>query len=177
MIEPSHSLPEIVVKVGGSLFDRPDLGPMLQRWLERRGGRCLLVPGGGPMADVVRSYHRTHRLPEVDSHWLAIRAMSINANLLETIVGGGAVVVDALAFCQLDEDRPGSLPHTWRVTSDAIAARIAEVRGAKLVLLKSVELPAGISWSEAAERGLVDSFFGEVVERAALEVEWVNFRG
>jgi aspartokinase-like uncharacterized kinase len=166
-----------VVKVGGSLFDHPALGPGLRQWLGEQRATCLLVPGGGAAADVVRTYHRTHHLREEASHWLAIQMMSVNAELLEAIIARAAKVVDACQFCRRDEGNVGSLSHDWRVTSDAIAARIAETENAsKLILLKSVDETEGISWAEAADRGLVDRAFGEVVERAGLDVEWINFR-
>ena len=47
--------PIMVIKVGGSLFDRPDLGPQLLREMKRfPGQRLLLVPGGGATANAVR---------------------------------------------------------------------------------------------------------------------------
>jgi hypothetical protein len=85
-------------------------------------------------------------------------------------------VLDPHAFCLTDEGRPGSLPHTWAATSDAIAARVAEVAGADLVLLKSTDLPTAMSWSEAAAAGLVDQTFDTVVRRAGLRVTWINLR-
>jgi aspartokinase-like uncharacterized kinase len=88
----------------------------------------------------------------------------------------GLAVLDPYAFCQADEGRPGSLPHSWRATSDAIAARVAEMAGGRLVLLKSTHLPAGMPWSAAAAAGLVDETFDAVVNRADLRVEWVNLR-
>ena len=51
--------PRIVVKVGGSLFDWPDLGERLCRWLAvQEEKEILLVPGGGPTADVIRDCQR-----------------------------------------------------------------------------------------------------------------------
>jgi aspartokinase-like uncharacterized kinase len=89
---------------------------------------------------------------------------------------GGVAVLDPHAFCAADEGRPGALAHTWDVTSDSIAARVAEVVGADLVLLKSVDLPAGLSWEVAAAGGLVDATFGSIVARAGLQLRWVNLR-
>ena len=167
----------IVVKVGGSLFDHPGLFPALRQWLGEQPQRALLVPGGGPAADVVRQYHRTHHLKETDSHWLAIRMMDINGALLRGQLGDAADVVEAFEFCRSDEGNPLSLGHTWRVTSDAIAARIAEHRGAgELVLLKSIDLPERISWQQAAEAGLVDHAFPTMITRGGIPVRWVNFR-
>ena len=43
--------PPIVVKVGGSLFDWPDLTPRLRDYLATLAGKnVLLIPGGGPAA-------------------------------------------------------------------------------------------------------------------------------
>jgi hypothetical protein len=64
------------------------------------------------------------------------------------------------------------------VTSDSIAARMAVVLGAdRLILLKSIDMPSGTSWTEAAERGWVDRHFPRVIEGATLMVETVNFGG
>jgi hypothetical protein len=69
------------------------------------------------------------------------------------------------------------LPHSWDVTSDSIAARAALVYGAeRLVLLKSVDVPPGTPWDEAAARGWVDAHFSHVVSGAPFAVEVVNFR-
>src|SRR5262249_39070568 len=72
-----------VVKVGGSLFDLPDLASRLQLWLKRfPNGNVLLIPGGGRLADVVRSFDEQHRLGDSTAHELALGAMSLNARFL-----------------------------------------------------------------------------------------------
>ena len=69
----------IVVKVGGSLFDLPDLGTRLAAWLRQfEESNVLLVPGGGAAADAIRDFDRVHQLGEETSHWLAIQALSLN---------------------------------------------------------------------------------------------------
>ncbi|HYT89716.1 MAG TPA: hypothetical protein VEL76_13495 [Gemmataceae bacterium] len=185
----------VVVKVGGSLFDLPDLGPRLRTWLATRGGDALLVPGGGATADVVRALDRTHGLGEEAAHWLALRALTLNAHFLQallpeaTIVGqpherptpaSTPAILDAFRFACADEGRPGQLPHCWAVTSDALAARVAVVAKARqLVLLKSVALPEGMTWTEAGRCGFVDEWFARVLEQARIDltVKWVNVRG
>lgn len=189
MVPPSLA----VVKLGGSLYDLPDLGPRLSRWLAGLDTRhVLLVPGGGRTADVIRRLDQQHALGDETAHWLALRAMTLNAHFLATLLSGTVVagwsecpalweltrvpVLDAHAFALADDRSPGALPHCWEVTSDALAARVAAVGGARrLILLKSVTIPAEMYWSEAAERGYVDHYFARTLA-ADCEVRAVNFR-
>jgi hypothetical protein len=77
----------IVVKIGGSLFDHPALGPGLRRYIESLGqAEVLLVAGGGPVADAVRELDRTHQLGEEAAHWLALRSLGVTASLLEALL-------------------------------------------------------------------------------------------
>jgi aspartokinase-like uncharacterized kinase len=167
----------IVVKVGGSLFDSPRLGAGLRAYLDSLApSEVLLVPGGGAAAKAVRELDRIHGLGEEASHWLAIRAMDVMGSTLR-VLAPGVRVLDCLTFMQEDESRPGTLPHSWAVTSDSIAARAAVALCAeRLVLLKSVDVPVETSWDEWARRGWVDSYFARVFENAHCAVELRNFR-
>ena len=175
----------IVVKVGGSLYDLPDLGERLRRFVESLDAPLLLVPGGGATADVVRAFDRDHGLGPTAAHWLALRACAMNAWFLHGLLPTSQVVedprlcpalgvLDPHAFALADEGRAGCLPHVWEATSDSVAARVAEAAGADLVLLKSVDV-AG-DWERAAREGLVDPVFPGIVARAALRVRAVNLR-
>jgi aspartokinase-like uncharacterized kinase len=181
-----------VVKVGGSLLDLAELGPRFCRWLAGRGAASVLVvPGGGPTADVIRDLDLQHHLGETKSHWLALRAMALNAFVLHALLPrsvlvqsidqiGELAVLDPLAFCLRDErEHPGSaLPHSWSVTSDSIAARVAvRANAERLILLKSVDIPEELSWAAAAQLGYVDAAFPGIVAAApSLEIQAVNFR-
>lgn len=68
------------------------------------------------------------------------------------------------------------VPHTWELTSDSIAAYAAAFGQGKLVLLKSTDIPSGISWQEAAALGWVDAHFPRVVAAHGIDVDVVNFR-
>lgn len=178
-----------VVKVGGSLFDLPDLGPRLAAWIAQTSlSTVLMVPGGGSATDVVRELDRQHGLGEEAAHWLALRALTVNAYFLahllprsKVVSDPGAVsgdqwaILDCYAFACTDDDKPDHLPHSWSVTSDSIAARAAKVAQARqLFLLKSLTIPETIDWHEAARLEWVDAFFPEAV--GALTVTTVNFR-
>lgn len=161
----------VVVKVGGSLFDLRDLGSRLTVWLARYvPGPVLLIPGGGPAAEVIRRLDRTHQLGEETSHWLALRMLQVNTYVLEQLVPDACVVasprtsrplaiLDAYAFARQDELHPDHLPHIWDVTSDSLALRVTQVAQAhELILLKSIAWE-GENWDEAAWAGVVDAYF------------------
>ena len=184
----------VVVKVGGSLFDLPDLGSRLRDWLavDKRvqpPAAVLLVPGGGPTTDVIRGFDKRFGLGEETAHWLALRTLTLNAHVLAALLPGAPVVaevsrlasginiLDAFPFLQRDE--PASLPAHWDAASDAVAARAAVVlRARRLVLLKSVNIPAAMDWEEAGRQGLIDPMFASILRQAEgeLEVSAVNLR-
>lgn len=185
-----------IVKVGGSLYDLPDLRERLRFFLGRLGSRrAVLVPGGGAAADAVRQLDHLHHLGEEASHWLAIQAMSLNGRFLQTLLGDvelirepketGAVfpcsdlgILDAFPFFLADEMKSDHLPHCWQVTSDSLALRAATLFNARdVILLKSTDWP-GSDWEEASSVGIVDRFFCDAMKQASSDlcVQVVNLR-
>jgi aspartokinase-like uncharacterized kinase len=183
-------MPSVVVKVGGSLLDWPELPDRLGKFLASRApDRLVLIVGGGAVADVIRAWDRTHGLGEERSHHLALRALDLTAHVLADLVPG-LDVVETLDQCGpiwargrlpvlaprrlLDNDH--DLPHHWDVTTDTIAALLAARLGAaELVLLKSALLPPGTDLAGAARLGLVDPEFPRFA--AGLErVTFINLR-
>lgn len=181
-----------VIKVGGSLFRLPSFRSRLGAWLQQRADRlCLLIAGGGDLADEIRRLSSRFDLPDEASHWIAIRAMSVQAAVLAAMVpsapiatspamchelwasGRRHVVFDPLEIAE-SRDNLG-LPCDWSVTSDSIAAALAARAGAtRLVLLKSVGGEEPFSLADAVSRQWVDPHFPNVI--GDLDVEWVNLR-
>jgi hypothetical protein len=127
----------LVVKLGGSLLARV---PRLVEELQGSGRPLLLVPGGGLFADQVRAQD----LDGDEAHWMAIAGMeqfgwyiaSKGVPATDRLVVGRGVSV-LLPYRVLREEDP--LPHTWEVTSDTIAAWVAERLHLDLLLIKSVD--------------------------------------
>jgi len=137
-----------VVKVGGGLRG-DDALTALCTTLGALGTRhpLLVVPGGGSFADAVRDADRRFGLSAAASHRMAILGMEQFGWLLSELIPG-AERRDGLA-------RPGAgrpavllpaglpldaLPASWQVTSDSIAAWVADRLGAgRLVLVKEVD--------------------------------------
>ncbi len=181
----------VVIKVGGSLLDWSKLPVTLSEYLRKRAHeRLLLIVGGGAIVDVIRTLDRAHQLGEERSHELALHALDLTAQVLITLIPGLCVIDDPeertrawerdlipiLAprrFLERDErSSPDPLAHSWNVTSDAIAARVAERIGAKeLVLLKSTPIPDG----DPVRCGVVDPAFFDTA-RALDRVFYLNLR-
>lgn len=132
-----HADPPVVVKLGGSLYNKvPDLVTVL-----RASNRPLfIVPGGGLFADMIRKC----RVDEESAHWMAIASMDQYGWFIASHGIPSTAHLKApdqprvfLPYCCLRQHDP--LPHSWDITSDSIAAWIADFLGLDLLLLKSVD--------------------------------------
>ena len=175
-----------VYKVGGSLFDWPELFCRLASFLEAEPGRPLLVAGGGAAADVVREWDRVFRLGEGRAHRLAVRSLGLTEAFLADGLPGAEVVRDrgeaervwaegrvpilrAETFLAAEVAAGVEpLPASWDVTSDSIAAWVAWRWPAGLVLLKSAACDDG-------PEPFVDRHFGQIAGEVA-SAEWVDLR-
>lgn len=186
------SAPLTVYRLGGSLLSLSDLPQRLDAFLEsRRDRRALLIIGGGAAADLVRRWDELLHLGEERSHWLALRAMTLNETLVSELLPampvvrsrqeaaaewerGRAAILCAHDFLRDEERRSGPpLPHCWEATSDSIAAWVALRWPAdELVLLKSVELNQA---RRTSDRPAVDACFRELAA-GVREIGWVNLR-
>jgi 5-(aminomethyl)-3-furanmethanol phosphate kinase len=182
-----------VVKVGGGLSD--SALPALCATLGELGERhpLLVVPGGAGFADAVRDADRRFGLRAATAHRMAILGMEQFGWLLSDLIPGavrcaelarvtaGRTTVLLPAALPLDQ-----LPASWRVTSDSIAAWVADRAGAgRLVLVKEVDglfadwPPRGeplaqvtVAELAALRTGGVDEYLPAVLERARFET-WV----
>ena len=103
--------------------------------LAEKGYSFLVVPGGGPMADLVREIYSRGDLSQEAAHWMAILAMEQYAYFLADGTGSALtreicrpkedcsvqVLLPYQALCL--DDR--GLQHNWDFTSDSVAALAA----------------------------------------------------
>jgi aspartokinase-like uncharacterized kinase len=182
-----------VLKVGGGLG--ADALPALCNTLGELGTRhpLLVVPGGAGFADAVRDADRRFGLRPATAHRMAVLGMEQFGWLLSELIPGaercaelvpvrvGRTTVLLPAALPLDP-----LPASWEVTSDSIAAWVAQRAGAgRLVLVKEVDglyadwPPRGeplarltVAELAALRPGGVDEYLPTVLERASFET-WV----
>ena len=167
-----------VVKVGGSLLGSPELERWLGLFAKFSDGNIIIVPGGGVFADAVRHAQKVSKISEECAHKLAVLAMDQFGLLLANMNPDLAV---AKTEMEIDERTwqhrciiwlpsqmvlaDDSIPKSWDVTSDSIAAWLAEkVNAQQLVLVKS-DLPEGpeLSLRMMSQSGVVDQAFSDFV--------------
>lgn len=171
----------IVVKVGGSLAETGRLKPIL-KLIANSKRPVVVVPGGGQFADKVRDLQNAIRFDDAAAHRLAMLGMHQMAEVYFTLeerlapadsLDGIARVLATglipvwlpLQMCQDDRE----IPANWSISSDGLAARLAErMGGADLYLLKSIDVLGEASIAELTEAGVVDPAFHGIVARARL---------
>jgi hypothetical protein len=113
------------------------------------GYSFLVVPGGGPMADLVREIYSRGDLSEEAAHWMAILAMEQYAYFLADGTGASLtreilrsksdgpvqVLLPYQALCRNDS----GLEHNWDYTSDSVAALAAWKLHAPLIKATNVD--------------------------------------
>ena len=186
-------LPRTVFKVGGSLFDLPDLSLRLAPLFFSSYYQSIVIFGGGPSVDDVREQSSRGLIDNIDAHWRAIDSMSRSAEaqsktwpgmtLLKSIaeLSGPTIGPIALDVAQdLRSDAGRTLPIGWEVTSDSIAAWLAHRVGATdLILVKSVGGPGDILIEDAHQRGWLDDHFPTVAAdliKTNCQLGWINAR-
>ncbi len=139
-------MPFYVLKLGGSLIgvSRDLVRALLE--LSAEGYSFLVIPGGGPMADLIRDLYPRYSISQEAAHWMAVLAMEQYAYFLADGTGAkltrkiqrtdGLEVL--LPYQALLEDDSG-IGHNWEYTSDSIAALAALRLDASMIKATDVD--------------------------------------
>ncbi|MCA9055637.1 MAG: hypothetical protein KDA75_17470 [Planctomycetaceae bacterium] len=192
----------VVIKVGGSLLDLPDLRERLAAVLsDYAQADVALLCGGGGLANEVRRWCGWQTLTESTAHALAMQTLDVTASLVAQLLpdaelcDAAASVRDAWRCRKLAVIAPnrwfnqssgwfdgrarlatGPLPQSWNVTSDTLAGCAAiDLEADELLLLKSTELPEPFDIRRATGGGLVDRCFERVADHIP-DIRWLNLR-
>jgi aspartokinase-like uncharacterized kinase len=175
------------VKLGGSLATSPLLRPWLDA-LAAGAGQLVLVPGGGPFADEVRSMQRRCGFDDPTAHRLALLAMEQYGLMLAGLepmlrpAATHAGIARVLAAGQVAVWQPTrmalgrkEIPESWDVTSDSLAAWLAaELRADGLLLVKSAPIPAESSVEDLVRLGVVDPLLPAFLARGVAECRFIE---
>src|SRR5690606_13928197 len=147
---PITRVTPVVLKLGGSLAESGRLRVLLAL-VSRARRSVVVVPGGGAFADAVRETQHALGFSDEAAHDMALLAMHQMADAMialeprlmgaETLIG----IARAWHRRRIPVWLPASLcagdrliPRDWSITSDGLAARLAERLGdVELVLVKS----------------------------------------
>lgn len=165
-----------IIKFGGSLSESNDLRIALATLV---GKDVIIVPGGGPFANVVRSQQIHLGFDDDLAHRLAIHAMGLYGRVLKGLEPRLGMLTSTQPTATLpvgghariwlpDPDDPclASLEASWRITSDSIATQLAFSLGVPhVLLLKSLDTaPGSECLTDASSQGIVDEALPDLVK-------------
>lgn len=127
-----------VIKIGGSLYNSPNL----VEWLNTLSGcgsqNIIIVPGGGPFADQIREADKQFSLDQELAHYMAVLAMQQYGYLMKSLCPKLHLVSSKQQLNDCWNTRKVAiwepfdmvrehckLEKTWDITSDSLAAWLA----------------------------------------------------
>lgn len=177
----------LVVKIGGSLYSTVEL----KKWLDclkiySPQQSIIIVPGGGPFADQVRTAQNLHHFNDKQAHHMAILAMAQFALLIKGIepqcqlfhYPNNKKPSSALSVWLPDENllTINDLAQNWSVTSDSLALWLAQkLQADELILLKRAKNMSN-SIADLVNRHVLDSAFEARYQSAPLKTRLVHFQ-
>ena len=191
---PSNSIR--IIKLGGSLLRLTDLTTRIRDWLPRQSPMLnLCIVGGGRSVQKIKD--NACSLDSSATHWESIRQMDRHATELSQVSPDWAIFDSiqsippvpsaTLNFFKTEDWLRNSgtcLPESWEVTSDSIAAILAQILAAhELVLLKSTLPPIEAELTQLMDMEFVDRYFETAITSASSNqlpavhrIKFVNFR-
>lgn len=128
-----------IIKLGGSLQEKGrEIIRFLSDYAETKADIVIIIPGGGHFVKWIKGLSEQEVISDDAAHWMAVLGMHQYGFYLAD--GSGIAIAESeeelrnvvhigllLPYNLLKED--DSLPHTWNVTSDTIAAFVANKVG------------------------------------------------
>lgn len=177
----------IVVKLGGSLYNTPEL----KTWLNvldkySKLQPIVIVPGGGPFANQVRDSQQLHQFDDSHAHHMAILAMAQFGLLIKGITphcqllnfpAGKPVIPKGLSVWSPNESllSQPEIMHSWAITSDSLASWLANKLDAEqLILVKQNHVSSNRSVIELSKMGVVDAGFQHLFEQSTIPSQIID---
>jgi aspartokinase-like uncharacterized kinase len=178
-----------VVKLGGSMLGAPELQAWLDMLSSQSDGRVVVVPGGGVFADAVRQAQQKAGFDDAAAHHVALLAMDQYGLVMKALQPTLVTAASELEIAERSWQHraivwlPSSMvladdtiPKSWDVTSDSLAAWLATRLGAeRLVLVKSAGLSqGGTTPAQLSREGIVDAAFPEFMAQLSCPIHIVG---
>ena len=178
----------VIVKLGGSFAFSAILTDWI-RALTSCAGRVVIVPGGGPFADAVRTAQRSMGFDDRAAHLMSLLAMEQYGHALiccdDLLQPADSVerIERHLAAQRVPVWMPARMAAaaadvepSWRVTSDSLAAWLSGTIGAgRLILVKHVCALSGLEQcQDLVAMGVVDEAFPQYLRKAAVSASLVG---
>ena len=178
-----HVSAPVIVKLGGSYAFSAQRDDWLDA-IEGCAGRAILVPGGGPFADAVRTVQEEMGYDDRAAHHMGLLAMeqygcalaslrprfklASSVEEIRGVLAQGGVPVWAPARMVLAAT---GLPECWELSSDSLSAWLAGILGVgRLLLVKRIAGPQAChSAANLAAAGVVDALFPQFLGASGAE--------
>jgi len=182
----NHSASQpLLIKLGGSLYNTAELILWLKA-LKKLSEQhtIIIVPGGGPFADQVRTAQSKHKFDDKTAHHMAIMAMKQFGLLIQALE----------AHCQTFHDHSPSLPplsvwlpddsllaeqtiaHSWDISSDSLALWLAnKLNAQRLTLIKRV-MTHSHSIAQLSLGGVIDSGFANLYSQHPIATQIIHYQ-
>ena len=173
------------IKIGGSLYDSRYLVEWLHSINEYSAKNIVIIPGGGPFADLVRQADGKHHLDQAHAHNMAVMAMQqygtflaslcpnmILANTTEKIHLAWQKSIAAIwePYEMLREEC--DLDRSWDITSDSLSVWLARKLELKNLLLvkSSKDVLKEKNIDRLSKKNCIDPYFSEYVKLSKINV-------
>ena len=176
-----------IVKLGGSLYHTAEL----KSWLALLSDYSLhdsvvIVPGGGPFADMVRQAQTIHQFDDHHAHHMALLAMAQYGLLLHALMPTALTihtpaevpVTPQLAIWLPDDQllKADEIRQNWQITSDSLALWFAQqLPNSKLSLIKCVSVDTGVM-SELSSRNILDQGFQSLFQQRPIPSQLIHYQ-
>ncbi|MCX7083954.1 MAG: uridylate kinase [Methylococcales bacterium] len=178
-----------VIKLGGSLTQANTLLKCLDKIdTNYTSQKIVIVPGGGAFADQVRTAQSHWLFDDSTAHKMAILAMQQMAILIQGLKSHWSLAESTTSITEqfkthnvliwspsIHELETNDIPESWDITSDSLAAWLANKLSAKqLTLVKSASIDQNLSLQELSLVGVIDKSFCEFVAESEFKIDVVN---